>query len=67
MVLVGTVGIALRAQQGPRSSVHIALLTLVRAENVLALVMRGRHPLMTFVGVVATYALVGNEATILLP
>lgn len=67
VVVVGTVGIVLRAQQGPRSSVHVILLSLVLAENVFALLVRGRHPLMTFVGVVATYALVDNEATTLLP
>jgi hypothetical protein len=67
VVLVGTIGIVLRAQQGPRSSVHVMLLSFVLAENLLALLLRGRHPLMTFVCIVATYALVDNEATTLLP
>jgi hypothetical protein len=66
-VLTGAVAIAVRAQQGPRGSVHIMLLSLVLLENALALLIRRHHPLAALLSVLATYVLVDNEATTLLP
>jgi F0F1-type ATP synthase membrane subunit a len=66
VVLVGVFGIVVGAQ-GSRGSTHVVLLSLVLTENTLALLARRRHPLTAFAGVLATYALVDNEATTLLP
>jgi ABC-type Na+ transport system ATPase subunit NatA len=66
VVLVGILGIVLGAQ-GSRGTTHVVLLSVVLAENTLALLARGRHPVLAFAAVLATYALVNNEATTLLP
>ena len=67
VVMAGTVAIVLRSQQVPRSGVHAVLLSFVLIENALALLARRRHPTAALLGVLATYALVDNEATTLLP
>jgi hypothetical protein len=66
-LLVGAVAIIVGAQQGPRGSTHIVLLSVVLGENALALLVGRRHPHAALLGVLATYALVDDEATTLLP
>ena len=66
VVVVGALTIALYATQGPRST-HVYWLTLVLAENAVALLLRRRHPTGALAGVLATFFAFDYPATMALP
>jgi hypothetical protein len=66
VALTGALTITLYAAQGPRSG-HIYWLTLALAENVTALGLLRRHPAGALAGVLATFLLFDNPATMALP
>lgn len=66
VVLIGAFVIVSRAQNGPRST-HMVWLSAVLVENTLALLLRRRHPIGAFVGVLAAYVVVDYQGTTLLP